>query len=87
MQKRQHEFIPCTMARSIGAGIFFRPVRSWHSATYAASPAKPRYRRIVTLEAPVSLEAAFTPAPSTSKWMICLRFSKDRRFMTSILYN
>lgn len=28
-------FIPGTMARPIGDGVFFRPVRSWHSATYA----------------------------------------------------
>ena len=28
-------FIPCTMARPIGGDVFFRPVRSWHSATYA----------------------------------------------------
>lgn len=29
------DFIPATMARSIGDGVFFRPIRSWHSATYA----------------------------------------------------
>jgi hypothetical protein len=28
-------FIPCTAARAIGDGVFFRPIRSWHSATYA----------------------------------------------------
>lgn len=28
-------FIPATMSRSIGDGVFFRPIRSWHSATYA----------------------------------------------------
>jgi hypothetical protein len=28
-------FIPATMARSIGDGVFFRPIRSWHSGTYA----------------------------------------------------
>lgn len=28
-------FIPATMARPIGNGISFRPIRSWHSATYA----------------------------------------------------
>lgn len=31
----QRNFIPCTMARSIGEGVFFRPIRSWHSGTYA----------------------------------------------------
>jgi hypothetical protein len=31
----KQSFIPCTMARSIGDGIFFRPIKSWHSATYA----------------------------------------------------
>ncbi len=35
MSKRNQGFIPCTMARGIGDGIFFRPVKSWHSATYA----------------------------------------------------
>lgn len=31
-----HGFIPCTMARQIGdTGVFFRPVKSWHSGTYA----------------------------------------------------
>lgn len=29
------DFIPCTSPRSIGDGIFFRPIRSWHSGTYA----------------------------------------------------
>ena len=29
------DFIPATMARSIGSGVFFRPVRSWHSGTFA----------------------------------------------------
>jgi len=28
-------FIPTTMSRAIGDGVFFRPVRSWHSATFA----------------------------------------------------
>lgn len=31
----RQEFIPCTSARAIGKGIFFRPIKSWHSATYA----------------------------------------------------
>lgn len=35
MKTRQQEFIPCTMARHISDGVMFRPVRSWHSATYA----------------------------------------------------
>lgn len=35
MGKREREFIPCTMARSIGSGIFFRPVKSWHSGVYS----------------------------------------------------
>ncbi len=29
------EFIPTTLARSIGNGIVFRPVKSWHSNTFA----------------------------------------------------
>lgn len=29
------EFIPCTMERSIGNGVWFRPIKSWHSGTYA----------------------------------------------------
>lgn len=28
-------FIPATMTRHIGDGVFFRPIRSWHSGTYA----------------------------------------------------
>ena len=32
---KQLIFIPCTIARSIGDGIFFRPIKSWHSGTYA----------------------------------------------------
>lgn len=35
MSKRQQEFIPATVARSIGDGVFFRPIRSWHSGTFA----------------------------------------------------
>jgi hypothetical protein len=31
----QHEFIPATMEREIAKDIVFRPIRSWHSATYA----------------------------------------------------
>lgn len=31
----KQEFIPCTIARAIGDGVFFRPIKSWHSATYA----------------------------------------------------
>lgn len=30
-----HEFIPTTMSRHIGDNVFFRPIRSWHSGTYA----------------------------------------------------
>lgn len=30
-----NEFIPGTMARPIGDGVFFRPIKSWHSGTYA----------------------------------------------------
>lgn len=33
--KLQHEFIPATTARSVGDGVFFRPIKSWHSGTYA----------------------------------------------------
>lgn len=29
------DFIPATAARSIGGGVFFRAIRSWHSATFA----------------------------------------------------
>lgn len=29
------KFVPCTTARSIGEGFFFRPIRSWHSGTFA----------------------------------------------------
>lgn len=29
------DFIPATMSRPIGNGVFFRPIRSWHSGTYA----------------------------------------------------
>lgn len=29
------DFIPTTMPRAIGNGVFFRPIRSWHSGTYA----------------------------------------------------
>jgi hypothetical protein len=29
------EFIPCTVPRAIGEGVFFRPIKSWHSGTYA----------------------------------------------------
>lgn len=29
------EFIPCTIARLIGDGVYFRPIRSWHSGTFA----------------------------------------------------
>jgi hypothetical protein len=29
------EFIPATTARAIGSGVFFRPVKSWHSGTYS----------------------------------------------------
>jgi len=28
-------FIPCTMERMIAPNIFWRPIRSWHSNTYA----------------------------------------------------
>lgn len=31
----EKRFIPATMARAIGAGVFFRPIRSWHSGTRA----------------------------------------------------
>ena len=31
----KQDFIPATMARPIGDGVFFRPIRSWHSGTYA----------------------------------------------------
>ena len=31
----EERWMPCTMARAIGDGVFFRPVRSWHSNTYA----------------------------------------------------
>lgn len=34
-ETKADRFIPATMARSVGDGVFFRPVRSWHSATYA----------------------------------------------------
>lgn len=35
MSSRKQDFIPCTMARHIGGGVLFRPIKSWHSATYA----------------------------------------------------
>ena len=35
MTHREQKFIPATMARAIGGGVFFRPIKSWHSATYA----------------------------------------------------
>lgn len=35
MSERGEWFIPATMARAIGGGVYFRPIRSWHSATYA----------------------------------------------------
>jgi len=31
----ENRFIPCTSPRAIGDGIFFRPVRSWHSNSFA----------------------------------------------------
>ncbi len=31
----QQTFIPCTLTRSIGNGVVFRPIKSWHSATFA----------------------------------------------------
>lgn len=31
----RQDFIPATMSRAIGDGVFFRPIRSWHSGTYA----------------------------------------------------
>lgn len=33
--RKEGNFIPATMARAIGTGVFFRPMRSWHSGTYA----------------------------------------------------
>lgn len=30
-----HDFIPATSPRQISPHIYFRPIRSWHSATYA----------------------------------------------------
>jgi hypothetical protein len=35
MKQLKQSFIPCTISRAIGDGIFFRPIRSWHSATFA----------------------------------------------------
>lgn len=32
---KTERFIPATMSRPIGGGVFFRPIRSWHSGTYA----------------------------------------------------
>ena len=31
----EEEFIPCTMEREIAKDIVFRPIKSWHSLTYA----------------------------------------------------
>ena len=31
----EDRFIPLTMERDIGRGVVFRPIRSWHSLTYA----------------------------------------------------
>lgn len=35
VEKRQQQFIPATVARAVGEGVFFRPIKSWHSGTYA----------------------------------------------------
>lgn len=35
MASLTYTFIPTTTARSIGDGVFFRPIKSWHSATFA----------------------------------------------------
>ena len=32
---RKERFLPCTREVSIGRGIVYRPIRSWHSGTYA----------------------------------------------------
>lgn len=29
------DFLPCTRTVSIGDGIWYRPIRSWHAGTYA----------------------------------------------------
>lgn len=36
------KFIPTTMARHIGDGVYFRPIRSWHSGTLAGEGRKPK---------------------------------------------
>lgn len=39
----EDRFMPCTSPRAVGDGIFFRPVRSWHSNTYAGERVTQRY--------------------------------------------
>ena len=33
--KKIYDFIPCTLERKISKNIVWRPIKSWHSATYA----------------------------------------------------
>jgi hypothetical protein len=35
MIDRSAQWLPCTRAIAIGGGVFYRPIRSWHSGTYA----------------------------------------------------
>ena len=41
--EKQEKFIPTTTAREIARGIVFRPVRSWHSDTFAGEQITERH--------------------------------------------